>query len=333
MKVRYAFLFLAVVFAAAPQSFGTIGPAFEPPPAAPITPGRFAPVVFPAWAGKAHLAVSLDQHLYPVLLPLVRDFEKKHAITVAVQEGTCGISAGSLHKKEVNIAGFCCPPGPGDRLDGLKFHTVGISGLAILVNRANPVTHLSSSQVRDLFSGAVRNWNKLTPATGPQDANLAALAVARLHCKARPGHWRLILDNEELFGPRVQEVGTIRDMLEAVAGFAGAIGFEVPDNLRRFGVEKKVKFVHIDNASPVDADDLARHRYPFYRTYNITTWTQAKAASKKADQLAEFLVNNLPPFGSGHAIVSKARLQQSGWKFHGNELVGPPAAGPGATTN
>ncbi len=42
----------------------------------------------------------------------------------------------------------------------------------------------------------------------------------------RAGHWRLLLDNEDLFGPRLHKVEAMPDMISRVARNPAAIGYE-----------------------------------------------------------------------------------------------------------
>jgi hypothetical protein len=58
----------------------------------------------------ADLFISLDQQLYPYLLPHIEAYAETHKLTIAANRGTCGISAGLLRRKAVDIGGFCCPP-------------------------------------------------------------------------------------------------------------------------------------------------------------------------------------------------------------------------------
>ena len=77
------------------------------------------PIKYEKWAENADLAVTLDQHLYPALLPIINQFAHEKNVRIAVNEGTCGISAGLIVRKAVDIAGFCCPPAGTDRFPDL----------------------------------------------------------------------------------------------------------------------------------------------------------------------------------------------------------------------
>lgn len=308
------------------------GPAFsDPGQSVQGMPEHWAqqPVVRKDWAQGADLAVTLDQHLYPALLPLIREFGAARDLNIAVQEGTCGISAGQLETKNADIGGFCCPAGVGDRLPGLRFHTLGIAALGILKHPSNPVSGLASDQVRSLFAGDAAFWGQLDERLDPR---ALIRPVGRLHCKARPGHWRLILDRDEDFSPRLEEVSTIPDMVAAVAENPQAIGYEVLWMTRRYREIGLVRAVPVDGVAPTDQQALVEGRYPFYRTFNITTWVDA-AAEPAAAALAEYLKANFERVDPVYGLISAQRLREAGWGFDGDELIRSPSASPAGSAS
>ncbi|MCG6552766.1 MAG: substrate-binding domain-containing protein, partial [Candidatus Magnetominusculus sp. LBB02] len=183
-------------------------------------------IKYESWAEGADLALALDQQIYPAVLPLVREFEKKNGIKIAVEEGTCGIAAGAASKKTVDITAMCCPPAEADRLPGLRYHTMGVAALALIVNKENPVSNLALADVRKMYRGKLHKWSEVKTADGAAGPDADIRPVVRLHCKTRPGHWCLILGKEDLFSPKAMEVGSIPNMLSQVAALKGAIGYE-----------------------------------------------------------------------------------------------------------
>jgi len=185
------------------------GPAFS-------NPKEIMPPKNDSWLSKkinyppkyrdADLFLTLDQQLYPALLPLINQFGSQNDLNIKVHEGTCGISSGMLSRKEADIGGYCCPPARTDRINGLEFHTLGISSMVIFVNPANKqLNNLTFSQLQQVFNGEIQRWSDINPSNSNQLIN----PIARLHCKLRPGHWRLILDNEELFSTQLNEVSQL----------------------------------------------------------------------------------------------------------------------------
>lgn len=315
-----ALLFLGGGAQAAEPELG--GRPFSPPGDVVPMPETWhaKPIARPA---GADLALAIDQQLYPAILPLVRQFARQHGIQVALQEGTCGVAAGALADKSADVTGMCCPPGPLDRMPGVRYHTIGIAAIALIVHPSNPVSTVSLDQARRLFGGGTRSWAEL-PMDGIKAGPATDIrAVTRLHCKPRPGHWRLLLDNENLFRPDMHEVPAIRDMIAEVAATPSAIGYEtlwhVADNAGR----GNVKPLRLGGVAPADRAALAEGRYPLYRVMNITSW-QGKNSTLMASRLAAWLVEKAPEIDPAFGIVPAADLRRHGWVFDGDELVGAP---------
>lgn len=283
-----------------------------------------------SWSAKrlsrpagADLALAIDQQLYPALLPLIHEFARTNRIKVALQEGTCGVAAGALADKSADITGMCCPPGPLDRMPGVRYHTIGIAAIALLVHPSNAVAEVGLDQARAMFGGHTRSWADL-PASGFKAGPASDIrAITRLHCKPRPGHWRLLLDNENLFAPDMHEVPAIRDMVAEVAGSPTAIGYETLWHVADNAVASKVRPLRLNGADPADRTALAAGRYPLYRVMNITTW-QGPDGNPLADRLAAWLVARAEAIDPSYGIVPAAELRRHRWRFADNELVGEP---------
>ncbi len=273
--------------------------------------------------GPVDLVVTLDQHLYPLFVESIQKYAAKEGIKVRVDEGTCGITAGKLARKAVDVGGYCCPPGETDRLPGLHFHTVGIMPIALIVHPSNPVEDITTEQARELFGGRIYRWSELKDLRGQAGPKLRVEPIGRLHCKLRPGHWRLLLDNEDLFSPSLSEVGTIPDMISLVAKTPGAIGYEVPLMVERYSNKGKVKTLKLNGVSP-EASSLASGSYPLYRTLNVTTWEAQGIENERARKLVRQIFKEAERLEGRHGFVSASVLRKAGWKFKEDELVGEP---------
>lgn len=283
------------------------------------------PILYDPWAREADLAVTLDQHLYPALLPVAQRFAQERGLKVAVQEGTCGVSQGLLHRKRVDVAGFCCPPAATDRLPDLAYHTLSITPLAILVHPDNPVENLSSDEVRRIFQGVISHWSSVSPGPGGKSLDRPIWPLARLHCKIRPGHWRLILDNEDLFTPRLNETGSIPTMIQRAAKYPDAIGYESVWDAEHYAPTLgRAKAIFIDGADPRDEAALIEGRYPFYRTHSLAIWTSSKTANAHALALVDYIRDQLDEVAKEYRLIAASRLKAAGWRFKGDELIGGP---------
>lgn len=317
-----ALSFGVAVHAAEPlkgPSFIAPGQTFEMPPEWVKKPIRYE-----KWADKADVSVTLEQDVYHMILPLIQKYAKQRGLKIAVKEGTCGISAGMLARKAVDIGGFCCPPGRQDRLPGLSFHTLGIVAKAFLVHPENPVESVSAIELRDVFQGKLYRWSELKTRNGKPGPQWVIRPIGRFHCPLRPGHWRLLLDNQDLFSPRLYEVGSMPDMIAQVSANKGAIGWEVLGMVEHYKNVGRVKPLRIDGYSPTDGNAMATKRYPFYRTYNITTWEGKGVENPRARALVDYLLKEVDSLGSEFGFVPASKLSKAGWKFKGDELIGEP---------
>jgi|Deesub1362A_J573_1020465.scaffolds.fasta_scaffold00171_61 hypothetical protein len=305
---------------------GLRGPAFTDPSRVVEMPDEWVrrPIRHSPSLGDFDLVVTLDQHLFTPLRPLIDRYARMNKLRIFINEGTCGISAGMLVRKEVDVGGFCCAPGLNDRLPGLRFHTFGIDAIALIVHPENPIDNVTLTQARRIFMGEIHRWSELKTSTGERGPDIPIQPVGRLHCKLRPGHWRLLLDNEDLFSADLLEVGAIPDMISQVASNPGAIGYEVIWNTIRYREMGRVKVLRIDGYSPLDHDALVSGRYPLYRVYNLTTWQGRGVEDPRAERLVQYLLGQAEKVSKGHNIVPASRLKEAGWRFRGDELVGEP---------
>jgi phosphate transport system substrate-binding protein len=271
----------------------------------------------------ADLVLALGQQTYPVLREYIEQYALKNHLKIVIQPGTCGISAGKLLRKTVDMAAFCCPPARTDRLPGTRFHSLGIAPITLIVHPDNPVESVTIEEARRIYQGATPSWSDVNPRIR-SIVDKPIEPVGRLHCKIRPGHWRALLPTEDMFSARLYEVGVIPDMISQVARNPNAIGWETPLMVRHFADKGEVKMLKIDNMDPTDTGYALTGNWPFYRTYHLVTWTTNSKANRQAQKLVAFLRNTIEEIHKEIGFVPPSKLKQAGWRFLGDELVGQP---------
>ncbi|MBF0288539.1 MAG: hypothetical protein HQM14_12040 [SAR324 cluster bacterium] len=299
---------------------GLRGPAFSDPKKIHEMPTEWQkrPVQHDSSVGKVDLSIDINQQLYPFLEPLVQQYAHEKNIKINIRESTCGRSAGKLFRKELDMGAFCCPTGDTDRLPGLRFHTLGIIPIALLVHPDVALNDISLAQARDVFQGNISRWSELG------GKNIRIKPIASLHCKKRPGHWRLLLKDEELFTSKFMDVGGMPDQIALLSSTRGAIGYETLNTANRFKHKGIVKFLTIEGFSPEDTSFLLSAKYPIYRVYNITTWEGENLRNPYAEGLVNYLLQHVENLADKYTVIPPSKLKQAGWKFDGNELIGEP---------
>ena len=279
------------------------------------------PVKYDPQFSDADIVITLDGQMFDAWEPLIQKYAKDHNLKIVTNYGTCGVSAGGLANKSIDIGAFCCPPGFADRLPGLRFHTAGIAAIALLVHPENPVNNITIEEARQIYQGNIHRWSELS---GNKKPDILIQPVARLHCKLRPGHWRLLLDNKNLFSPGLFEIGAIPDMISQVAINPGAIGYEV-SWMTRFHQDKgKVKILKINGYDPDKPSNLISAGYPLYRVYSFTTWEDENTKNADAKKIINYILQQTGHLDSKFGIIPASVLRKAGWKFRETELVGEP---------
>lgn len=277
-------------------------------------------------ADDIDVVLSLGQQTHPAFHKAIEELAQKRNIKLAIQQGTCGATAKKLVRKQVDIATYCCPPGKTDRLPGLKFHTVAIAPIALVTHVDNPINDVSTADAKKIFKGDYVTWSKVPGYQNIADklAGKTIQPVVRLHCKKRPGHWRLLLNNPDQVSPRATSVGTIPDMISQVSSDIAAIGYETPFMLRVHQKKGELKILSIDGKDPTDVKKLLKGEYPIYRVYNMTTWTNDSDRNEKAEVLMKDIYDYIQNHGEEHGFISATKLKLAGWKFKGDELIAEP---------
>ncbi len=273
---------------------------------------------------REDLVVALDHLTYGVLSNAIREYSEEKGIKISVIDGTCGNSIGLLFRKQVDIGGLCCPAETYDRMPGLRFHTLGITPLAVIVHKDNPIEELTFRNLRKIYAGEIHHWSEINVQTSGKTWS-HIVPVIRLHCRQRPGHWRILLDREDLFSAEIMEVGTIPDVISAVASSPSAIGLESLWLATDYYRDRwRVKTPRLDGMAPGDLGNLKSGEYPLYRVMSITLWEKDIAEKSLAYDLAMYMTKYIEREGGRFDVISSAELKKAGWKFHGRELVGEP---------
>jgi len=280
------------------------------------------PVTYNVANKKADIVISLGQQTYPALSSFLQKYSIQKKLNIVLESGSCGVTAGKLRHKSIDIGAYCCPVGANDRLPNLKFHTIGIAPISLVTHPDNPIQNLSLLDARKVFHGSFSRWSEL-PGNNKYLSNRKIQPVVRLHCKKRPGHWTTLLKNEDQFSPRLYEVGVIPDVIHQVASNPLAIGFETLYMLRVHRSQGELKTLSIDGINANDLKSAALGHYPIYRTYSLSMWgdsKKSKVALEIIHEIEKYIELNSKQLG----IVPVRELRENGWKFNGDELIAEP---------
>lgn len=178
-----------------------------------------------------------------------------------------GCAKGMLHaargKPDRDVGLVCCELGAGYiKRFGLSVYPVAREPLAIIVNKANPISSLTTPQVRDIFSGKIKYWSEV----GGRHERI--VVVTRLHCKEHSANWRSVMPEHGKFALKRLDVSSEPDMAKTVSDFKHAIGHLETTSLA--GAGAGLKAVRIDGGLPT-SENMNAGVYPFYSTLSVVT--------------------------------------------------------------
>lgn len=164
----------------------------------------------------------------------------------------------ALLSGETDLAGVAARPSPETLNKGVAVSSIGQDAIAVVINQANPITGLTRDQLREIFSGKIRNWKEVG---GP---NLAIKSYIVGPASATRKVFRsAVLGEADYAGCElVQPDSAIPMNVEAEAGAIGHVSFAF---LVQCG---HVKALAVDGQppSPSNAD------YPISRPLYLLWW-------------------------------------------------------------
>ena len=158
---------------------------------------------------------------------------------------------------------------------GVEFveHPIASYSVAIIVNAANPLADLTRAQVRDVFTGAVKNWKEV----GGSDARIQ-LDIRDPISGTYLGFRELAMEDKP-YPAGTNAFSSYAAIVQAVAQDANAVGYTSLDLVKSPGI----KVVSIGGVAPTNAS-VNDGKYPYARVLRLYT-----SKSKEASGTLEFI--------------------------------------------
>ena len=132
-------------------------------------------------------------------------------------------------------------------------HVVAMDGVCVVVHPSNPITQLSTSQIRDIYKGKITNWKEV----GGTD--LPIVAISRDTSSGTYETFHGLVMNKEEMGSKVEYVNSNPQAHARVKTTAGAIGYVGIGFL-----DANVKALKVDGVVP-SRQTIATGQYPVAR--------------------------------------------------------------------
>ena len=139
-------------------------------------------------------------------------------ITVIVEYTGSGAGIESLTAGSIDIGNASRGLKDGEKEKGAVENVVAIDGIAVIVDKANAVTDLTTEQLADIYTGKVTNWSELG------GSNEAIVVIGRENGSGTRGAFEELLKVEDAC-KYAQELDSTGGVLAKVASTPGAIGY------------------------------------------------------------------------------------------------------------
>lgn len=224
------------------------------------------PAIDPAAKGQITIKGSntFGEELAPRLIAAYNG--QRPNVTVTLESKGSGSGVAALLAGECDIAATSRPLTDDEvaqaRARGVELveHVIGYYGVAVIVNSSNPTERLAADQVKDIFTGAVRNWSALG---GP---DMPIKVFIRDPISGTNFGFRELAMANARYTSEAQALTSYTELAEAVAREPGAVGYASMNMATRSGIKAVSIGMHAPNALTVNEG-----WYPYARMLRLYT--------------------------------------------------------------
>lgn len=157
-----------------------------------------------------------------------------------------------------------------------------------LVNKNNPVTNISAEDIKNIYQGKIKNWNKLG------GADLEIIAYQRPENSGS----QTLMENLVMKGLTLAEApsqfkpSAMAGLIEVIAAYDNsdqAIGYSVYYYANSMYCKDTIKFVNVDGVEP-NNENISGDKYPFTSAY-YAVLKKSEPADSSAKKLLTFVLS------------------------------------------
>lgn len=211
-------------------------------------------------------------------------------ITVTVEYVGSGAGIESLSKGSVDIGNSSRNLKPEELSNGCVENVVALDGIAVIVDKNNGVTDISSDNLKKLYTGEIKNWKELG------GADEAVVVIGREAGSGTRDAFEELLELKDKCD-YAQQLDSTGAVLAKVASTPGAIGYVSLDV-----VDDSVASVSVDSVEANEQNILAG-KYLLSRPFVMATMGDVSSQSELVKKWFEYVNSE-----KGKEIIKKVGL-------------------------
>jgi phosphate transport system substrate-binding protein len=171
----------------------------------------------------------------------------------------------------------------GDMTSPACEHVLGLDGIAVIVNRKNPVRELAKEQIAQIFSGGIGNWLQVGGANGAIDV------YARDDKSGTYDTFRSLVLGDAALAPVAKRIEDSRKLSESVARDANGIGFVG----LAYVEETRALAVYEDGATPLLPSPFTVATEDYALSRRLFLYTPAQPQKELTRKFVEFALSQM----------------------------------------
>lgn len=249
----------------------------------------FAYLIFIPQTQYERIQIAGSTSVQPVAEALAKKFVETHPdVRINVQGGGSSLGISSVSQGIVQIGTSSRELTQKEKV-GLTEYVIGKEGIVIVVNNENNITDLKNDQIKDIFSGKIKNWKDV----GGSDSEIHVI-TREAGSGTRSAFENIVMGKEIKIKSDAIVQSSTESVKQAVRQDPGAVGFI---SLARMSSD--VKALKISGISPSE-DTVANGSYKIQTSFLFVVKGEPKGIVK------EFIDFTLGP--EGQAIVKEENV-------------------------
>lgn len=184
--------------------------------------------------------------------------EQNPNVTVTVEYTGSGAGIESVTAGSVDIGDSSRALTDDEKANGIEENIVAIDGIAVITDKDNSVTELTSDELKKIYTGEITNWNEL----GGNDE--AIVVIGREAASGTRGAFEELLDIADQC-KYAQELDSTGAVLAKVGSTPGAIGYVSLDV-----IDDTVSAMNLDGVEPTE-ENIVAGKYLLSRPFVMAT--------------------------------------------------------------
>jgi len=231
-----------------------------------------------AMAGDAKkIVVDGSTTVGPIAKAFAEHYMGKHPdVNITVSESGSGNGAKSLINAACDVATMSRPMKNSETKAAQDAgilaieHIVAMDGIAVVVHPSNPLANLTIEQIRNIYTGKIKNWQEL----GGPDRPI--VVISRDTNSGTYESFETLVMNKEKMGEKVEYVGSngaIRQRVMSTQAAIGYVGLAFTEGVKALTV----------NGIEVSPETVVNKKYPISRPLYMYTNGRPKQGTPLAD--------------------------------------------------